>query len=955
MRFYEDLSKILVNMLPTRAYYIPENKDAFMSLNGTWHFDFFESDMSSNCNKSGEIDVPSCWQCRGYENPYYTNVTYPFPIDPPFVPSKNPMGVYTREFEIHDLSKKYYIVFEGVSSCLELYINNTFVGYSQGSRLQAEYEITKFLKEGTNEVVAKVRKWCLGSYLEDQDCFRYNGIFRDVYLLSRPQNHIKDINISTKQNIINIIFEGEGNVSLFDNNILIDKKYAKDFVSFEVKKPVKWNAENPYLYDIVFEYNGEIIRQRVGFVEYEINERSAFTVNGVEVKLKGVNHHDTNPKNGYSMTNDDILQDLHLMKKMNVNCIRTSHYPPSPKFLQYCNEMGFYVMLEADLETHGFVRRYGDTETRFDCLNGNDEWIGNQPKWKNAFVDRIQRTYERDKNNPCVFSWSMGNESGFCINNFEMIKWIRSRDTSRLIHCEDASRAAETLFGLKDKRCEEYYLKTDVHSKMYPDYDYLVEYAQNEKLKLPLFLSEYSHAMGNGPGDVADYWEDIYKYPKLIGGCIWEWADHVFVDNNVPKFGGDFEELTSDSNFCVDGLVRHDRKMKSGSLNAKYVYQNVKFEFDGKKVIITNLFDFTNLKKYRIVFDIIVDGKSQEKMVKSIDLPPKAKKTIDLDLPSEAIMGAYLVCRVFDDAGYEIAMKEFELPTKQLKKQKKKNNNCRIEENEEFVVAVCNNTKYYISKLTGNIFQIYKDNEDKLSMPTEISLWRPRIDNERNLIGKWIHKGDNSWGSENLDRAFTKVYNYSINESKIQFNCSIAGVGHLPIFKYTLSYEFFDDGSADISLNGSVRERAFWLQRIGFDFWLKRKNAKFTYYGKGPEDNYCDMYRHTTTNWYESDAESEHKCYTFPQECGNHTNCKKIMFYSSLSFETEDKFEFKVSPYSPIDIENATHIDELHKREDTYVRIDYRNSGIGSNSCGPMLKEKYRLQEKNIEFKFTIS
>ena len=955
MRFYEDLSKLQVNMLPPRSYYIPENEGAFINLNGLWHFEFFESDVSTCCEKSGNIDVPSCWQCRGYEKPYYTNVTYPFPIDPPFVPSKNPMGVYSREFEINDLKHQHYMVFEGVSSCLELYINNTFVGYSQGSRLQAEFDISKYVQEGINEVVAKVRKWCVGSYLEDQDCFRYNGIFRDVYILSRPQNHIRDIDIRTVNNLINIAFQGEAVISLFENNTLIQQKYARNFISFEVDHPRLWNAEEPYLYDVVFEYEGEIIRQKVGFVEYGVNERAAFTVNGVEVKLKGINHHDTNPQNGYAMTEEDIVNDLLLMKKMNINCIRTSHYPPSPKFIEYCNRLGFYVMLEADLETHGFVRRYGDTETRFDCLNGNEEWIGNQPEWESAFLDRMIRTYERDKNNPCIFSWSTGNESGHCKNHFEMIKWLRNKDTRRLIHCEDASRAAEGVGVLQDNEGIEYYFRPDIHSKMYPDYNYLLEYAQNDRLKLPLFLSEYSHAMGNGPGDVADYWEEIYKFPKLIGGCIWEWADHVFVEEGVPKYGGDFGELTSDSNFCVDGLVDHNRKMKAGSLNVKYVYQNIRFGFKDGKIFITNLFDFTNLKKYEIAIQTVVDGKCVDELLTAIDLKPKETSSIDIHIPDVATYGAYAVCRAFDSEKYEVAMTEIALPIKLKQSSNKEQGKCIIKEENTLFVVNCNKTTYCISKLTGNIEQIFKGCEKQLSMPVTLSLWRPHIDNERNLVGKWIHKGDNSWGSENLDRTFTKVYRYEVEENSLTFFCSVAGVGHLPVFRYSFKYEFYNDGSIDVQLLGNVRERAHWLQRIGFDFWINKKNASFVYYGRGPEENYCDMYRHTTTQWYENDADSEHKYYTFPQECGNHTNCKKVMIKSSLTFESQTEFEFKVSPYSPIDIENATHINELSKRQDTYLRIDYRDSGVGSNSCGPQLLEKYRISEKNISFKFTIS
>ena len=389
MRRYEDLAKMAENRLPQRAYYIPENEGAYMLLNGDWDFEYYERDYDKTPSKTGVIDVPSCWQCRGYDKPCYSNVAYVFPIDPPYVPQDNPMGVYTREFEIGDTDKRHYIVFEGVATCVELYINGEYVGYSQGSRLQAEFDITDFVKQGTNSIKAKVYKWCSGSYLEDQDCFRNNGIFRDVYILSRPEGHIKDISITTDANVIKIQFEGKSKITLLNpENEIISTTDAENYAEFTVENPIEWNAEKPALYELVFENNGEIIRQSVGFVTYAINERSAFTVNGVEVKLKGINHHDTHPQNGYTMTDEDILNDLKLMKQLNINCIRTSHYPPTPKFLEYCNRLGFYVMVETDIEIHGFTMRYSKTGP-YDSYN-NPEWIGNLPEWKESYLERME-------------------------------------------------------------------------------------------------------------------------------------------------------------------------------------------------------------------------------------------------------------------------------------------------------------------------------------------------------------------------------------------------------------------------------------------------------------------------------------------------------------------------------------------------------------------------------------
>lgn len=485
MRFYENPEYTQENRLPQRAYYIPEGKNVFSSLNGIWQFDFYACDDDETPVKSGQIDVPSCWQCRGYEKPYYTNVIYPFPVDPPFVPMDNPMGVYTRKFEITDAGRQQYVVFEGSSSCLELYINSQFVGWSQGSHLQAEFDITPYVHPGANEITAKVRKWCFGSYLEDQDCFRYNGIFRDVYLLSRPKGHLTDLDIRTKNDgSISVSFCGTAAISVLDaaGNCLDSGQFC-DIAALHIDHPILWNAEKPYLYELVISCAGETIRQQIGFVEYGVNARHAFTVNGVEVKLKGVNHHDTHPTNGYSMTEEELLQDLRLMKKLNINCIRTSHYPPHPKFLLFCNQMGFYVMLETDLETHGFSCRTAGGNG-FDCVDGNPAWPGNRREWLPAFLNRMQRAYHRDKNQACIFAWSIGNESGHCENHWEMIQWLRKTDTRRLIHCEDASRAA-----ISDAHpAPTYYSRPDLHSRMYPDYAEVEAYARDESKPLPYFL-----------------------------------------------------------------------------------------------------------------------------------------------------------------------------------------------------------------------------------------------------------------------------------------------------------------------------------------------------------------------------------------------------------------------------------------------------------------------------------
>lgn len=948
MRNYESLNHISENRLPQRAYYIPENTGAYTLLNGDWNFKYYKADFLEGkveCEWDN-IPVPSCWQLHGCEDPNYSNINYPYPVDPPFVPDENPMGVYMREFEIVNTKRKHYIVFEGVSSNAELYINDKYVGYSQGSHLQAEFDISDYVTEGTNSILVKVRKWCSGSYLEDQDFFRYNGIFRDVYLLSRPEGHIKDINIITENNTVIIKTEGKADIALYDEEKIIGSARNCDNVEFTVKNPIRWNAEKPYLYDVVFECNGETIRQKIGFVEYSVNGNSEFCVNGVPVKLKGVNHHDTDAYKGWYMTDDDIMRDLRLMKQLNINTIRTSHYPPTPKFLSMCDEMGFYVMLETDLETHGFVNRTPNSPG-YNDVRDNLEWIGNRPEWHKSYMERMERAYERDKNHTCIFSWSTGNESGHCSAHYDMIKYIKATDKRRFVHCEDASRAVD------EGGYEDYYNRVDINSRMYSSVDYLEEYANDETRELPFFLCEYAHAMGNGPGDVADYWEIIYKYPKLIGGCIWEWADHTVMVDGVGKYGGDFDELTHDGNFCVDGLVFCDRSLKGASLNVKAVYQYMRCTLEESTLKVTNLYDFTDFDEYVFKYEIVVDGTVADSKSQTLKLAPKETAEIEVELVKECRLGAYINCFLYDSNGNETAMVQIDMNAK-TSAIEKPNRDVNIKENDDEFVISGDDFEYTISKRYGEISSIKKSGEERLLDRVKLTVLRAPTDNERNVKLNW-YKCTGDWHAEGFDRLFNKCYGCVRNGNTIIVSASLACVGRIPFFKYTAAYEFFCDGSVKVSLSGDVREDCIWLPRLGFEFRMPYDSDSFKYYGRGESENYCDMHYHTRVGMYESNADKEYVNYIVPQEHGNHTKTKMLCMDNSLSFRTDNEFDFNVSHYSAKMLMEAMHTDELVKENATVVRIDYKDSGIGSNSCGPELLEKYRLDEKRIDkFEFYI-
>ncbi len=949
MRKYEDLKHIKENRLPQRSYYIPES--GVINLNGIWDFKFYNADFEETYTEGewAKIPVPSCWQNEGYENPNYANVAYPFPVDPPYVPDINPMGVYRREFEIADASRKTYIVFEGVSSCIELFINGKYAGYSQGSHLQAEFDISGYVANGRNEIVAKVRKWCSGSYLEDQDCFRYSGIFRDVYVLSRPEGHIKDIEITTENNKVFVTFDGECKVKLLDRDNCLGEIFAQGNAVFEIENPIRWNAEKPYLYELVFEYKDEIIRRKFGFVTYGIGMDKEFLVNGVEVKLKGVNRHDTHSARGWCMTEEDILADLTLMKKLNINTIRTSHYPPTPKFLDMCDELGFYVMLETDIEIHGMTMREAG---KFDYdFIGNHIWPCENPEWKDAFVERMERAYMRDRNHPSIFSWSTGNESGHGENHLAMIEYIRSKDKKRLVHSEDASRISEQT----DKYGEivrEFADRTDIFSRMYESIEGIRKKAENPDFRYPYFLCEYSHAMGNGPGDVADYWELIYKHKKLIGGCIWEWKDHTVLVDGVPKYGGDFDgEVTHDKNFCADGMVFHDRSLKAGSLEIKYVYQYMDCELCSDLLKVTNLFDFTNLSEYEFEYIVRADGAeiSSEKL--TLDIEPKKSSEIRLSLPESCRLGAFVDCFLYDKDGDIIAKKQLETNVA-IEKDVKCEAAANAEEDERFIVFCGENFEYRFSKVLGTFVSIKKNGAEQLCAPPGITSVRAPIDNERKIYQQWYW--ENAWQAENLDRQFGKVYECTLEKNKITVIGSLAGVSRTPYFRYTATYTVFADGRIDVSLCGKVKENCVWLPRLGFEFKLPKEKTDFRYFGMGPYENYIDMHRASSIDWYESNAAREYVNYIVPQEHGNHTKTKVLEFAGGLCFESESGMEFNVSEYTMEALKDAMHQDELQKSDFINLRIDYKNSGLGSASCGPELLEKYRLSEKEINFSFSV-
>ena len=939
MREYENLEILHQNRENPRTHYIPfdtfekavkgdkNESEYYRLLNGVWDFKFYERDIDEDekIEYTENIPVPSCWQCYGYEAPYYCNVTYPYPVDAPYVPDDNPMGVYHRNITIDEKwnSRRTYIVFEGVSSHLSLYVNGEFVGTSMGSHLPAEFELTKYLKIGENELTVKVRKWCFGSYLEDQDFFRYNGIFRDVYLLSRDNDRLWDIEIKADDKKIEYLGEGDA--------VILDAEGNEA----DLSNPVLWNAEKPYLYTVVINHGEEYISQKVGLRKIEVSPLGELLINGVAVKSKGINHHDTHPTHGYYETDEELERELKLMKSLNINTIRTSHYPPTPYFLQLCDQIGFYVVDETDIETHGFSLRYKNEEDKFPGYDVESmDWICRRTEWKEAFVERARRMVERDKNHTSIIFWSLGNESGYGENFDAMSEWIHKRDNSgRLVHFEGASICNDPD-------------AVDVVSRMYSQTFVVEEKAKSDDPR-PFFLCEYCHAMGNGPGDLMDYQELFYEYPKLIGGCIWEWADHTFLKDGVGYYGGDFDEMTDDSNFCCDGLVFYDRTFKAGTLEAKRVFQGMWTEYKDGKLIITNHYDFTNLNEFKLNWTIETDGKVTDNGSTTIDIEPHQTKEIELgySLPENCKLGCYLNISLTKD-DEEVASTQHQMEVAVDEKSL-----CMTYDN------ISMDRKGEIITITGDGFT-HKFNAQYgfpcdingliADMP-EISAWRAPTDNDRNVRKKWQY-----WDGENLDRTFSKVYSCEVQDNKIIVSGSIAGVGRTPFVKYTATYSFYDDGSIGVEFGGKIKENCFWLPRLGYTFKLSKTDNKFTYFGMGPGETYRDMHNYAKMGLYESSAENEYVNYIMPQEHGNHYNTKYLRMESGLTFIADTAFEINVSEYNSKMLTEAMHTNELVKDDYINVRIDYKVSGVGSNSCGPDLLEQYRLDEKEVSYGFRI-
>ncbi len=920
---------------PLRAYYIPfeagqersedrNRSKRFLSLNGKWKIRAYETVYDADGfwkgEGSDEIDVPGCVQYYGYDYFQYTNTSYPFPYDPPRVPNRNPAYHYTRYFcceEAIEKGEKIYIDFEGVDSCFYLYVNGCFVGFSQVSHRISEFDLTPYVRKGENKLDVLVLKWCFGSYLEDQDKWRFTGIFRDVYLLFREKKHIGDYKVTTK------IFSGDGEVCVenrgetaFETIFAGEKRTipAGSSTKYTVKNARFWSAEDPYLYPLDIRCGGEVVFERVGICESKV-ENGVFYFNGKPIKLRGVNRHDFHPEKGAAVSEEDMKRDILLMKSLNVNALRTSHYPSSPLLYRLCDEYGLYVMSESDVESHGTCMIYYDMPYRKGLSLGAEN-----PVFEKATCERQLFNVESNKNHACVVIWSLGNESGWGENFRKAAATVRSVD-NRPIHYENLWEYDRNAYPE-----EEYYnAPVDMVSRMYPQPEWIEnEYLTDEKEHRPLVLCEYVHAMGNGPGKLAEYWNIIEKSDRLMGGFVWEWADHgISYGGKKYLYGGDFGEIMHDSNFCIDGIVLPDRQWKAGTLQMQKIYQPLAFEKKDGKIEIFNKNYFAPIGG--TLFISYDNGEKESVHVCAVG----AREKIAVECKESQNIA---VSFVRDGEDCVCAREQFYL--KPAKKNEARRIPVSIEERGRYIVVRAKDAEYKIDRTCGEICAIRAAGGEFGAI--RLNLWRAPMDNDRNIAIEW--------NKHFLRYARPDAVSYTSSDDEIVFDCRVEYQRYKPLVLLKIRYGFTEDG-VKIGVEYTVNEDSYfqYLPRIGWKTELDGRFSKLKYLAYGPQETYSDVYEFAWKGEYESEVKNEYFHYIKPQESGSHCGAE----YAELSdgvhtVRAEGMSSFSAIDYSAEELSDKKHDFELVKDGKTHFCFDYFMTGSGTNSCGPMPAEEFR-------------
>ena len=1002
-RYYEDLSVLHENTMPARAYYVPasirmdnlmehrEKSDRMQLLNGTWKFRYFNSiydvqdsffEKDYDTENFDEIQVPSVWQMAGYDAHQYTNIRYPFPFDPPYVPQDIPCGAYVHTFDYSrdENAPRAFLNFEGVDSCFYVWINGSYAGYSQVSHMTSEFDITDLLQDGTNTVAVLVMKWCDGSYLEDQDKFRMSGIFRDVYILKRPEQTIRDYHIKTKiegmlaKVELDMKFYSPANVkiSIEDRNgaVVAVGSISEDGTSvLEIASPELWNTENPYLYKLILETEHEVIVDHIALRKIEIKDQTIY-LNGQKIKFRGVNRHDSDPVTGFTISLEQIKTDLILMKQHNFNAIRSSHYPNAPFFYEMCDKYGFMVIDEADIEAHGPFMIYRKDDTDYNRFKRWNEKIADDPVWQTAIVDRVKLMVERDKNRFCIVMWSMGNESAYGCNFEKALEWTKKFDPDRITQYESAR------YRNYDKTYD--YSNLDVYSRMYPALSEIREYLDKDGSK-PFLLVEYCHSMGNGPGDFEDYFQMIQNNDKLCGGFVWEWCDHAIAHGiaengkTIYAYGGDHGEAIHDGNFCMDGLVYPDRKVHTGLLEYKNVYRParvISYDKESGGLVFHNYMDFDDLKDYvKISYELTQDGlvidkgklaevsaapHGEGKTILKVNVPEngkcylkfiyRLKKELPL-LDADHVLGFDEVDVSKDDAKCKLAEKWLQKTAI--------NSELQVNENDTQIHIKGREFTYTIDKRTALFTEMKFAGREYLNHPMELNIWRAPTDNDMYIKSEWK--------KAHYDKAYTRAYTTEVVQGKhgvkITSHASVVAETVQKILDVTITWKIDASGKIDADIEATKDGEFPDLPRFGVRMFLDKKLSDARYFGMGPQESYCDKHQAASHGLYRANVSDLHEDYIRPQENGSHYDCEYAELNNSrygIVVSAENAFSFNASYYTQEELERKMHNYELTESDSVVFCVDYALNGIGSNSCGPVVLDKYRFDDVLFRFQFTL-
>lgn len=967
-----------------------EESGNYTLLNGQWKFQgfsspFFVPEMCTSRDYDDtewrEMPVPGHWQLNGFGSPCYNDAYALFPImDDPAIQVDNLTGVYRKEIAISKEEEKEYILrFDGVESAYHVWINGEMAGYSQGSRNTSEFDVTPFIQNGKNLIAVEVYQFSDGSYLENQDMWWFGGIIRDVSLITRPKVHVSDLKLHSLfdesdytgkfqaeveiENHENEEKELELTLTLFDGEerMYQEKKVitlnpGNKALQFETKieKVKPWSAEEPYLYDLVIELKEneavtEVYEERIGFRTICLKE-GLFYINGCPLKLKGVNRHDWNEYTGRCIEKEDMLKDLYLMKRYHVNAIRTSHYPPVPEFLDLCDELGFYVMEEADLECNQMA--YTKKMNR----------ISDDTLWEESYIDRAERMVRRDKNHPSIVFWSLGNESGFGTAFVAAGKFVKEYDPTRLIHYEEDRDASIA----------------DVYSTMYTRHADLERMGRDTTKAKPHIVCEYAHAMGNGPGGLKEYWEIFRKYPRLQGGFIWEWIDHGLKKTDEQgrsyyTYGGDYGDYPNSGAFCCDGLVQADRRPTPAVLQMKKVFEPLAFcGFKPEKgiILVENRYDFRTLDHLKAVVTIErQSGKQMEKTVSLDGIKAHTKKEICLfdpkevslpDCPEDWWLTIRVVYKVKEDwmqeEEYEAAFHQ-ELLKKASKKEEPSKNGClSVNEQGGYLTVSGEDFRLEFDRVHGTISRYEFRGETLIKKGMGMNFWRAPVDNDKN-IGR-------IWEEKMLKAVCNVVEKVSVEEKEKEVKIQVKQI-YAPII---LEWKILVDACYRIKSNGEVEityhgvpvgnQLPETLPRIGLRFVLDRACENVRWYGRGPWETYVDCKEGNRFGVFESKVSDFYFPYVVPQETGNHEDTKWVEFSTEtgclMRVETDEKFAFGALHYTQEELTRASHTNELESIEDIVLCLDTGHHGLGSASWGAECLEKDRLYPEPFAFHWKI-